>query len=163
MIACGPRRISIKNKRDKENRITQRDEPYVLDLCDAVLRLTGLRQYRFDFLQGDPVKNGKSSKLPVDIYYPSLNLVVEYHERQHTEAMPIFDGRQTISGLPRGEQRKRYDERRRQVLPSFGISVVELSYEDFHLDARKRLKRNKVKDEIVVRRKLTRWLPKKRI
>ena len=34
------------NKKDK-------DEHYVLDLCDKILRLTSSRQHRFDFLRGD--------------------------------------------------------------------------------------------------------------
>lgn len=56
------------------------DESYVIDLCDEVLKLKALRQHRFDFLTGD-----SGAKLPVDAYYPSLNLVVEFKERQHTE------------------------------------------------------------------------------
>src|SRR5690606_2600377 len=35
-----------------KNRATS-DEAYVLDICDEVLGLKGLRQHRFDFLRGD--------------------------------------------------------------------------------------------------------------
>jgi hypothetical protein len=50
------------------------DEAYVLDLCDAVLGERGLRQHRFDWLRGDPGKNGRSRTLPVDGYWPEHHL-----------------------------------------------------------------------------------------
>ena len=75
------------------------DESYVIDLCDLVLGQTALRQYRFSFLRGDPGASGRQASLPVDAYYPQLNLVVEYHERQHTEPVKLFDKRETVSGV----------------------------------------------------------------
>jgi hypothetical protein len=88
------------------------DENYVLNLCDEVLNQKGLRQHRFDFLRGD-----SGTKLPVDIYYPSLNLVIEYRETQHTNSVKHFDKPDvmTVSGVHRGEQRKIYDQRRRDI------------------------------------------------
>lgn len=65
---------------------SQSDESYVIDLCDEVLRQKALRQFRFDFLRGD-----SGTKLPVDAYYPSLNLVIEFKEKQHTEEVKFFD------------------------------------------------------------------------
>ena len=62
------------------------DEYYVIGLCNEVLGMEGQQQYRFPFLLGD---NG--TPLPVDAYYPTLNLVVEYYERQHTETVKFFD------------------------------------------------------------------------
>ena len=56
-------------------------------------------------------------RLPVDAYYPELQLVVEYCERQHTEAIPFMDRRMTISGADRGMQRAIHDQRRRDVRP----------------------------------------------
>ncbi len=88
------------------------DELYVIDLCDEILEEKGKRQHRFDFLRGDPGKHGRSTRLPVDAFYESQKLVVEYMERQHAESVPFFDRRLTVSGISRGEQRKRYDERR---------------------------------------------------
>lgn len=49
---------------------------------------------------GDPDAQGKRTRLPVDAYYETLNLVVEYRERQHTESVPIMDRRSTISSVP---------------------------------------------------------------
>lgn len=126
-----------------------KDETYVIDLCDEVLGIKAIRQHRFPFLKGD----GKSL-LPVDAYYPALNLVVEYRERQHTEAVVFFDHRQTVSGLPRGKQRKLYDQRRRDILPQHGIRLVELNYSDFEHTSSKRLQRVREKDLVVVRKKL---------
>ncbi|MCZ2156834.1 MAG: hypothetical protein LC114_23550, partial [Bryobacterales bacterium] len=95
------------------------DEAYVIDLCDEILGQSALRQYRFPFLLGD---GGKA--LPVDAYYPRLNLVVEYRERQHTESVKFFDRRMTVSGVHRSEQRQLYDQRRRDILPKHGITLI---------------------------------------
>lgn len=125
-----------------------RDEVYVLNLCDGVLHSPSERQHRFAFLLGDTGR-----KLPVDAYYPRLALVIEYHERQHSEAVPFFDRRLTVSGVPRGLQRAIYDQRRRDVLPQHGIQLVEFSVKEFAHNGR-RLARCKVEDIEVIRRKL---------
>jgi hypothetical protein len=136
------------------------DESYVIDLCDGALGLKASRQHRFDFLLGDPSPNGKSVKLPVDAYYESVSLVVEYRELQHSESVSFFDkaDKVTVSGVHRGEQRRIYDERRRAVLPQNGISLVEISYSDFQFDSKKRIIRDREKDLIVIKRKLDTFL-----
>lgn len=130
-----------------------RDESYIVDLCDRVLGCAALRQHRFDFLRGD-----KGHKLPVDAYYPNLKLVIEYRERQHSEPVPFFDGRVTVSGVSRGEQRKIYDQRRRDKLHIHGISLLELDYSNFEHTAGKKLVRDPGKDEETIRGKLSHWL-----
>lgn len=112
------------------------------------------RQHRFPFLTGDTGR-----KLPVDGYYESLNLVVEYREKQHSEAVPFFDQRITVSGVARSEQRCIYDERRREVLPLHGIALVEVSYADLCHNTRKKLQRNIEHDREVLREILRGWLP----
>lgn len=102
------------------------DESYVIDLCDEILGCKALRQHRFDFLRGDA-----GTMLPVDAYYPELKMVVEYYESQHTQATPFFDNKQTVSGVSRGEQRRIYDQRRKEVLPEHGIKLIIISYTDF--------------------------------
>ncbi|HEY0667921.1 MAG TPA: hypothetical protein VGD22_07075 [Sphingobacteriaceae bacterium] len=127
------------------------DEKYVLDLCDKILNKPALRQHRFDFLRGD-----SGTKLPVDAYYPDLNLVIEYRETQHTNAVKHFDKPDimTVSGVHRGEQRKIYDQRRRDVLPKNGIQLIEISYTDFELDRRNRIIRDRERDSGLVKSKL---------
>lgn len=115
-------------------------------------------QHTFDFLRGDPGKNGECRKLPVDAYYEQLKLVVEYRERQHTEAVPFFDRKATLSGCGRGEQRRRYDQRRRDVLREQGIPLIEIEYADFQHRGNKRLIRSKNTDEAVIREKLASFL-----
>lgn len=124
------------------------DEHYVIDICDEILGVLAKRQYRFDFLRGD-----SGVTLPVDAYYPSLNLVIEYHESQHTQSTPFFDNKTTVSCVSRGEQRRIYDERRQQVLPEHGIKLIVISYTDFGTS--KRLNRNKVYDKQVVKKILS--------
>ena len=125
------------------------DEFYVIDLCDEVLGAKASRQHTFDFLRGDGTPG---RRLPVDAYYPELNLVVEYRERQHYESVAFFDRKLTVSGVSRGEQRRIYDQRRRDILPGQGIRLVEISYSDLKHDGRKRLVRDRQNDLAVIRR-----------
>ncbi len=134
------------------------DESYVIDLCDEVLGAAALRQHRFDFLRGDARPGKQGVRLPVDAYYPARQLVIEYRERQHTEAIPLMDRRMTVSGVDRGAQRAIYDQRRRDTLPRHGITLVELSYADFAHDDHKRLCRRRDEDLEVVRRVLNPWV-----
>lgn len=142
-----PKAANVKPKVKAKCKSTGRkdsDEHYVLDLCDEVLKIQGLRQYRFDFLLGDPNAQGKCAKLPVDSYYPELNLVIEYKEQQHTKPNKHFDKPDlfTVSGVHRGEQRKIYDQRRLEVLPQNGIKVIEISYSDFDFDRKDKIVRS---------------------
>ena len=137
---------------------TLSDETYVIDLCDEMLGTLAQRQHRFDFLRGDARPGKQGTRLPVDAYYPELQLVVEYCERQHTEAIPIMDRRMTVSGVDRGTQRAIYDQRRRDVLPQHGIALVELSYADFAHDKNKRLCQRREVDLAVVRQVLAEWI-----
>jgi hypothetical protein len=130
-----------------------KDETYIVDLCDDILGLKAHRGHRFDFLLGDPGRGGRQSRLPVDAYYPELNLVVEFHERQHSESVTLFDRRPTISGTTRGEQRKVYDRRREEVLPQHGITLMVFSYQDFEHTRSKRLRRAH-SDRLIVQERL---------
>jgi len=140
-----PEKLLVKSSGARSNS----DEAYILDLCDEVLKLKGQRQYRFDFLTGD-----SGSRLPVDIYYPGLKLVIEYRERQHTEPVKFFDRRLTVSGISRGEQRKKYDALRRKLLPKNGLKLIELGYDDFEHQSSKKLVRNKKVDLEVIKNKV---------
>ena len=126
-----------------------KDEAYVLALCDQVLGAVGLRQHRFDFLRGDPGEQGRCAKFPCDAYYPDYRLVIEYRERQHSEPVAIMDSRLGIGGITRGEQRRRYDERRRVVLGEQQIGLVELDYHMFEYSHRKRLIRTAADVDVV--------------
>lgn len=125
------------------------EEAYIINLCDDVLQLTAKRQHKFSFLKGD---TGRF--LPVDAYYEELNLVVEYHEKQHTEEVHFFDKRITASGITRAEQRRKYDELRRTEIPKNGLSLVIFDYSEFLHTKSKRLMRNLNKDYKVIEDKL---------
>lgn len=128
------------------------DEHYVLDLCDEVLGVPGIRQATFDWLRGDPSPARlRGTKLPVDGYWPQLELVVEFQEEQHTQPSPFFDRRHTVSGVGRGEQRRRYDERKRTLIPEHGLRLVVIEKSEFTLKSR-RIARDRVRDLEVVRR-----------
>lgn len=117
--------------------------------CAIVSSRKAKRQHEFEFLRGDTGR-----RLPVDAYYPELNLVVEYREMQHTQSVPIMDKRMTCSGVPRAEQRRMYDQRRDDVLAQKQIRLVKFDYFDFPHHANCRLKRDAAKDEQIVRSKL---------
>lgn len=148
----------INNLRSPSNtahgvsRSATRDEHYVLDLCDVVLGLKAVRQHCFPFLTGDPDWRGYRRPLPVDGFYPALGLVVEYHERQHRERVGFFDDKPTVSGVARGEQRRRYDERRADLLPKRGYRLIVLEVDEFAHDRAKRLLRTPQDQGVVSRR-----------
>lgn len=136
------------------------DEAYVLDLCEQALGLTGARQVTFDFLRGDSrIEGNEGRKLPVDIYFACLDLVIEYHERQHSEPVPHFDkpDQITVSGVDRGEQRKIYDSRRAEVLPRHGIDLALIRHSDF-ANSNGKIRRQS-SDIDIVRSILQNWIP----
>lgn len=128
----------------------KRDEHYVLLLCAQYLGSQCENQKTFSWLLGDPTeKTGKQKKLPVDGYWEEHDLIVEYHEKQHSEAVPFFDSKITATGMNRGEQRKIYDARKTQEIPKHGINLVIIDYRDF--DHRKgKIVRNPESDLLVV-------------
>jgi len=139
-----------------------RDEDYVIDLCDEVLGRKGLRQHTFDFLRGDAKEGSLGKLLPVDAYYPELELVIEYREVQHTQAVSFFDkpDKMTVSGVHRGEQRRIYDKRREEVLPKHGIELICIPYTTFNCDSQNRVLRSKLKDIELVRQLLKKYVLK---
>ncbi len=88
-----------------------------------------------------------------------VDLVIEFREKQQ-EPTPFFDkpDKMTISGVPRGQHRNLYDQRRRDVLLKRSITLLEISYKDFQYNSLKRIVRNKVKDIAVLRNKLKKWI-----
>lgn len=147
-IITSVRELTNTVKQKKTITSNNRDEHYVLDLCDKVLELKSSRQHKFDFLLGDLNAKGAAVKLPVDAYYEELQFVIEYREKQHSENVSFFDkpNKMTISGVNRGEQRKIYDQRRRDELPKKGIKLIEISYSDFNYDKQKKIIRDEKKD-----------------
>lgn len=124
------------------------DEAYVVGLCEVLLDESASRQHRFEWLVGDRGKDGRCRPLPVDAFFPSHGIVVEYHEPQHSEPVAHFDkpGRMTVSGVDRGEQRRIYDQRRVREVPAHGLRLVIVDHSDLDCDARIRLTRDRPRD-----------------
>jgi len=135
----------------------EKDETYVINLCDKVLKERASRQHRFDFLTGDT-----GTKLPVDAYYEKQHLVVEYYEKQHTESVKLFDKKKTASGVTRDIQRRIYDERRKEILPKYGIELIIISYNDFEFNSQKKIIRNEKHDLNIVYQKLKKFISDKK-
>lgn len=133
----------VRNKKVSNSR-AESDEYYVISLCNEVLNAEASLQHRFDFLKGD-----SGISLPIDAYYEHLNLVIEYHERQHTESIKFFNKKTTVSGVSRDEQRRIYDERRMTVLPKHGINVIVIDYSRFGTS--KKIKRDHDKDILIIK------------
>jgi hypothetical protein len=133
-----------------------RDEHYVLDLCDEVLGRLASRGHRFNWLLGDPGQDHRRRTLPVDGYYESLRLVIEYRERQHDGPGPRHWNKPTVSGVSRDEQRRRYDERREVEIPSHGLRLLVISPRQLESNKHGRLlQRDRAADLGAVRTLLT--------
>lgn len=132
------------------------DEHYVIDLCDKVLGPPAIRQATFDWLVGDfSPRTGRSRRLPVDAFWPELGIVVEFQEKQHTESVAIFDRRETVSGVTRGEQRKLYDLRKVEVLANRGLHLVTIHKYEFTVK-RDKIVRSPESDLLIVKSQLGR-------
>lgn len=145
----------IAKKPDGSAGRNKSDEHYVIDLCDQLLGIKGSRQHRFPVLLGD-----SGQKLPVDVYYKSLNLVIEFNEQQHSKAVKHFDkpDKLTVSGVHRGEQRKLYDRRKRSVLPKQGITVIDISYSAFPCSSNGKILRDKSVDLNIVKKHILEYI-----
>lgn len=143
----------ISKKQLGINKRINSDKNYILNICDALLKDTASRQHRFSFLLGDFHRDKKSrTKLPVDGFYEKLNLVIEYHEKQHNQEASDSDQPtiKTVSGVSRDEQRKIYNLRRRDVLQRKNINLVEINFYAFENDSESNIIRNKEKDTEIV-------------
>jgi len=130
------------------------DTHYILNLCDELLNDSASRQHKFPFLLGDFHKDKKSrTKLPVAGYYENLNLVIEYRVKQITEEVTDSDKPvvKTVSGVSRDEQRKIYDQRKRDVLERKNINLIIINYYAFEYDNEMNIVRNKEKDIEIVK------------
>lgn len=136
----------------------KKDEHYVLGLCDEILGEGHVSQMTFGWLRGDPsLATGKRSKLPVDGFWRTHGIVVEFHERQHSEPVPFFDDKITATGMTRGEQRKLYDRRKAELIPQNGSILIVIEQSDFPLQKNK-IARDHDRDLLIVRRRLSAFL-----
>lgn len=126
------------------------DEKYVLDLLREYLNENYEWQKRFDTLRGDTGKNGRRVTLPVDAYFPISNIIVEYKEKQHFQAVNIMDKRMTISGINRGEQRKIYDLRKKKWAADNNFKFLVIPYYCLKHDRNGRLLRDKDEDVVTI-------------
>jgi hypothetical protein len=67
---------------------------------------------------------------------------------QHDESSPFFDKPEklTVSGVHRGEQRARYDRRRKEEVPRHGLTLVIVRARDLVCDRRGQLLRGVAND-----------------
>jgi hypothetical protein len=160
-VPDSPNDTGVTKKQKARTSRAKSDEHYVINLCDELLHEKASRQHKFGFLFGDYHKDGRSrTALPVDAYYQEKNLVIEFMEKQHTEAVDFFDKpeRMTISGVSRSEQRKKYDARRKDGLLANNIQLLEIDYSAFECDSDKKLIRDKEKDLKVLIRLLNEYM-----
>lgn len=143
----------------------RQDEAYALALCDEIIGTPGIREARFDWLPGDPGKNGARRQLPVDVYWPHLGLVIEFWEYQHEVPTPFFDkpDRLTVSGVPRSVQRALYDQRRQGLIPQHGLKLLIIRKADLAVDHRGHLTRDHDRDLTTIHRMIAEALPGHRI
>lgn len=139
----------------------RRDEAYALGLCDQVLGSPSVREAKFDWLLGDPGKNGRSRRLPVDAFWPDRGLVIEFWESQHEKPVRFFDkpDQLTVSGVSRGVQRALYDQRRLELIPRHGLDLVVIRKAELECTPGGRLKHMRECDLVTLAGLLKKFLP----
>ena len=151
---------AISKKQLAIDKRVNNDENYIINLCNDLLKDTASRQHRFPFLLGDFHRDKKSrTKLPVDAYYQNLNLVLEYRIKQPEEIASLDkQTSKTISGVSLDEQRKIYNQRRKEVLLRKEINLIEINYYAFEYDSEFNIVRDKEKDTEILKGILSEFL-----
>lgn len=107
-------------------------EEYVVSLLAEILGEEPERGKSYPWARGDTSqKTGHARQLPFDAVWESRRLIVEVDESQHRQSEPFFDHleRVTVSGVHRGEQRRIYDQRKREAARRAAYLVLEIPWE----------------------------------
>ncbi|MFT4900710.1 MAG: hypothetical protein ACI9U0_002517 [Flavobacteriales bacterium] len=139
---------------NKKVHILNSDDTYLIELCDQLLKEVSRKQFTFDDLLGDFHKDKISqTKLPLDAYYTSLNLVIEVVNKKSTPPKKGKDKSQklTVSGVTREEQRKVYQERKSAYLAENNIKLFEINFALFETNDQNKLVRTKDNDEALLK------------
>jgi hypothetical protein len=139
---------------DKKIQILNNDDTYLIELCDKLLNEVSRKQFTFDDLLGDFHKDKTSqTKLPLDAYYMSLNLVIEVVNKTSTPPKKGKDKSQklTVSGVTRAEQRKVYQDRKSAYLAENNIKLFEINFALFETNDLNKLVRTKDNDEALLK------------
>jgi hypothetical protein len=105
---------------------------HVIGLAAELLGEEPEREKRFPWALGDvSAKTGRAHRLPFDAVWESRRLIIEVDEDQHRRPVRFWDKPDvlTVSGVHRGEQRRLYDERKRNAARKEGYTVVEIAWE----------------------------------
>jgi hypothetical protein len=104
---------------------------YVIALLDEILNEPCEREKRYEWALGDKsAKTGRRAMLPFDAVWESRKLIAEIDEDQHRQSIPFWDkpARMTVSGVHRGQQRRIYDDRKREAARAAGYLVLEIPW-----------------------------------
>ena len=137
--------LPVSNKEQAIQKRENSDEYYLVGLCNELLNEKAVHQHTFNFLLGDFHRDGKTrTALPIDAFYANLNMAIEFYEKEDetSEDATML----TISKVNRSEQRKKYAQRKRDVLKEKEIDLIEMDYDEFECDEEHKLVRNKEAD-----------------
>lgn len=103
-------------------KIFRNNEQKAIELVTSILKAKEVQKNKgaFDWLRGD-----KGTKLRVDAYFPKQDLVLEYHGAQHFLPNKLMDRRPG-----RAEQRRKYTELRKKLIPLHGLKLLEIRYDE---------------------------------
>jgi hypothetical protein len=104
---------------------------YVIGLLEEILDEPCEREKRYAWALGDESeKTGRRAMLPFDAVWENRKLIVEIDEDQHRRPVRFWDkpDRMTVSGVDRGQQRRLYDDRKRDAARGAGYVVLEIPW-----------------------------------
>ncbi|MFY0600701.1 MAG: hypothetical protein JXR03_13595 [Cyclobacteriaceae bacterium] len=145
-VSDAPNDTGLTKKQKTKKTDSESDEHYLITLCDELLNEIASRQHKFSFIFGDYHKDGKTrSALPIDAYYPELNLAIELVEPLGADSIDN-PNRKTVSGITRTQQIANYADRKRNGLVAKGVNFIEIRYVSFDHTDENKLARDKGKD-----------------
>ena len=91
---------------------------YLKNIIDQILNLEGITEKKFSWLT-----SSKSWAMAYDIFYPSLNLAIEFNGRQHYHSHLFFHSGHTTLVI-----QKKNDRRKRYLSKKHNIKLISIPY-----------------------------------
>lgn len=114
-------RQKLKRKYNIPNRFGGKTQKLIQGYAEEFYSMKCISEYRFDWLISD-----KGYVMPVDMYFPELNLIIEYNGQQHY--FPVDFGCGEEIACARYEAQRRRDKLKYKLIEKHGFNLLIVPY-----------------------------------